>query len=287
MSAWGCCGALAPVVSVLMTVYNGERYLVPALEGLLQQTLGDFEVVIVDDGSTDGTAAVVADFARRDPRIRPIFSEHVGRGRALNLGLERCRGRYIAINDADDISLPHRLWIQSAFLERHERCALVAGWAAVVDEDGKVVGERRVRNSNREIKGRLALGNPLIHSSVMYRRTILEQVGGFNATLPCAIDYDAIERVLRFGDAGCVEEIVVLHRRHRLQHFRQGLAHGLRWRVSSRIAVRAAVTHNIKFLPLAMGMYFLAWIPWSGALARIVGDMHARLLLGTGSRASG
>src|SRR5512134_3549033 len=101
---------MIPRVSVVMSVYNGEKYLEEAVESILNQTFRDFEFIVVDDGSSDSTPRLLALYERRDPRVLIYrFDDNRGLSTALNFGIERARGKYIARMDADDISLPNRL----------------------------------------------------------------------------------------------------------------------------------------------------------------------------------
>ena len=110
----------SPAISVLMPVYNGVRYLAEAVESILTQTYQDFELILADDGSTDGSAALIHAFAARDARIRPLFLAHAGEGATLNAGLAVARGKWLALLKQDDIALPTRLATQLAWLEQNE-----------------------------------------------------------------------------------------------------------------------------------------------------------------------
>ncbi|MCY3867896.1 MAG: glycosyltransferase family 2 protein [Chloroflexi bacterium] len=115
-----------PAVSVVMPVYNGECYLAEAIESILGQTFTDFEFIIVDDGSRDGSAAIIHDFAKRDERIRVIQHErNRGLTSARNSGIAASRGQFVAAMDHDDISLPRRIEKQADFLHSHPRLGLV------------------------------------------------------------------------------------------------------------------------------------------------------------------
>src|SRR5882672_2663017 len=128
-----------PKVSVLLPVWNAERYLAGSIESVLDQTFADFELLIVDDASTDGSRALIERY--RDRRIRLVENEkNLGVTRSLNLGLERARGRYVARADADDLCAPERLERQVAFLDAHPEVALVASCARWIDEHGAEIG---------------------------------------------------------------------------------------------------------------------------------------------------
>ena len=132
-----------PKVTVLMAVYNGERYLRDAVESILCQTFRDFQFLIINDGSTDNTRDLILSYD--DARIVLVDSEHnVGQTRSLNRGLELAAGELIARQDADDISEPDRLAKQVAFLERHPEVALLGTWYKEIDVQGTVIGKRKL-----------------------------------------------------------------------------------------------------------------------------------------------
>ena len=129
----------APQVTVLMTVHNGERYLAEAIDSVLAQSVAELELIVVDDVSTDGTAAILAACASRDPRVRVLHNDtNIGPYPSANRGLELARADVIARMDADDVSEPDRLARQLAFLECNPRCLLVGSGYRSIDADGLV-----------------------------------------------------------------------------------------------------------------------------------------------------
>ncbi len=128
-----------PKVTVLLPVYNGARFLRQAIDSVLSQTWKDFELLVVNDGSTDGTAAILESYS--DPRIRILSNvQNIGLTLSLNKGLQSARGEYIARIDADDIALPIRLEKQVSYLDQHPEVGLVATGVKVIDERGHVTG---------------------------------------------------------------------------------------------------------------------------------------------------
>lgn len=173
-----------PAVSILMPVRNEERFLPAALRSLAAQTFTDWELVAVDDGSTDGTSRILAEAAAADQRIRVL---HSGEGLvpALNLGLKKCRASLIARMDGDDVSHPRRLAAQVAHLAAHPEIGLVAcsfkhfprrtvgiGMAGYEQWQNRLI-------THEEIAADLFVESPFVHPSVMYRRSCLEQVEGY------------------------------------------------------------------------------------------------------------
>jgi hypothetical protein len=165
---------MLPVVSVLMPVYNGERHLQEAIESILRQTFREFEFVVVDDGSNDGTPQILASYARADQRIRVARLPRTGLIGALNAGWMLCRAPFIARMDADDVSLPQRLERQYSFLVVHPSVAVVTSAVELIDETGAVVGMQPSFDPDR-LPFELLAGNPIVHGSVMIRRSAVPQ----------------------------------------------------------------------------------------------------------------
>jgi len=182
-----------PKVSVLMCVYNDERFVGLAIESILAQTCQDFEFVIVNDGSTDGTAEVVASYARADARIRVFAQANAGTTAAANFGLSQCRGTYVARLDSDDISLPHRLEVEADFLDRHPEVALVGGGTEIIDSQGQTIGIRNIRCSRpwKTLRHRCIYQQ----SDVMFRREVALALGGYREKFHNAQDYDLWLRI--------------------------------------------------------------------------------------------
>jgi hypothetical protein len=159
-----------PLVSVLMPVYNGQRYLQPALDSLVAQSFPDFELVVVDDGSTDDTPRILGKV--RDTRLKLVRVEHIGLIGALNAGIEHCSGTYIARMDADDVSYADRLERQVQCLSASSDVSVVTCWSDLLDEAGRVTG-RRSDGVSDDMMLELAAGNQIVHGSIMLRRDCL------------------------------------------------------------------------------------------------------------------
>lgn len=203
-----------PKVSVVMSVYNGERYLRGAVDSILNQTLRDFEFIIVDDASTDDTWQILTAYARRDSRVALARNEeNIGLTRSLNKGLALAQGEYIARMDADDISLPERLKKQVAYLDAHPEVGLLGTWVEIIGE-----GEERLSVLRRPIdplfiKWSLLFDNYLVHSTVMYRRSLVEKLGGYNPSR-YAQDYELWSRMSFETQIAILPEVLVRWRRH-------------------------------------------------------------------------
>jgi hypothetical protein len=202
-----------PRVSVVMPVFNAETYLAEAVESVLGQTLADLELVAVDDGSQDGSRAILERVARADRRVKVLVNEqNLGMSATLNRGWREARASLIARLDADDVALPNRLSRQADFLDAHPAVAAVGGAAITIDATGRRIAVKRYPTSGRAIRSMLLWHNCLAHSSVTMRRAALEAVGGYR--LRCAEDYDLWLRFSeRFGLAN-LREPVILQRFH-------------------------------------------------------------------------
>ncbi len=207
----------APQVSVLMTVFNGGGFLAAAIESILRQSLEDFEFVIVDDASTDGSDAVLRQFAASDQRIRLFCNKtNSGQTACLNQGLSEARGQWIARQDADDLSLPGRLAAQSAHVEKFPDLVLlgVNGW--IIDERGAYGGLIHVPLSDDGIRWSMPFQNPFIHTGVFFRReipdgTLVRYCGDFRI---CQ-DWELWARLVDQGRAGNLPERLVCYRNRR------------------------------------------------------------------------
>src|SRR5258707_5340929 len=168
---------MPPKVTILMPACNAEKYIAEAILSVLEQSYADFELLIVDDGSSDDTSAVVRQF--EDPRIRLLNQRKEGISAALNAGLNAARGVYIARFDADDICFPRRLERQVLFLDGHPAYLVVGSDAEYISENGEHLFHFRCTgHTNREIIGNLYRYCPFIHSAVMYRKEAILRMGG-------------------------------------------------------------------------------------------------------------
>ncbi|MFL6240306.1 MAG: glycosyltransferase family 2 protein [Actinomycetes bacterium] len=230
--------AETPRISVVMTVYNGERYISDAIESIQQQSLRDFELIVVNDGSTDQTTGILA--ALDDPRVHVIQRPHVGRVPALNEALSRCRAPYVANLDADDVALPGRLEWTTEFLDAHpDTVAIGSGWEPYVQSPSRA--PRRLPRSDRAIRWSFLLRNPMFNSSVTYRTDALRAIGGFSMAYADRLhDADAVLRIASHGRLRNLDQALSARRLHELQHFarvdagrRAALHAQMRWRAAS------------------------------------------------------
>lgn len=225
-------------LSVLMSVHNGGRWLRPAIDSVLAQTWHDFELLVIDDASTDDTVAQIE--ALRDSRIRLIrLPENVGLTRSLNAGLHAARGEFIARHDADDLSTRDRFDRQIAFLDTNPKVPLVGAQARLIDAEGRSRGVRDLPCSPVAIRWLSLFDNPIIHTAAMFRTQVIrEEFGGYDESFPSCQDYDLWARIMvKYPVANLANRLVAV-REHgsSISATRRAEAGGLVRRVVRRLA---------------------------------------------------
>jgi glycosyltransferase involved in cell wall biosynthesis len=203
-----------PRVTVLMAVFNGERYLRQAVRSVLDQTLTDFELVIVDDGSNDGTPTVLASFS--DSRIAVHRNErNRGLAASLNRGLRLAEAPLVARLDADDVAEPHRLEVQHRFLQEHPDVALVGSRYRPLDASGDLGAEEILPDNWIDVRWALLFYCPFVHSAVMFRTAVIPRlVGLYDESLSYSTDFELWWRVARRYPALNLRESLVQFRAH-------------------------------------------------------------------------
>src|SRR5689334_11596887 len=208
---------MLPSVSVIMAAYNGERHVREAVDSILAQSLGDLELIAVDDASTDATWRVLASCP--DSRLRVLRnSSRLGAAASRNRAIQTARAPLIAIQDADDVSLPQRLQTQAEFLGRNPSVDLVGAWAISISHGGREIGLLSYPpRTDLNLKWALLFWNPFIHSSVMLRRSMLAKVGSYREGRGPAWfveDYELFSRVARLHQAANIGQALIKYRVH-------------------------------------------------------------------------
>jgi glycosyltransferase involved in cell wall biosynthesis len=197
-----------PKITILMPAYNAEKYIGEAIRSVLVQTFSDFEFLIVNDGSNDGTQQVIDSFS--DERIVQVTQVHSGVSKTLNNGLSMARGEYIARFDADDICFPDRLEKQHAFLESHPEYVMVGSDAEYILENGEHLFDFAcIAHSHEAIMDKLYFYCPFIHSSVMYRKEAVITAGGYSLPAHNFEDYLLWTQLSKIGELYNLPEILI------------------------------------------------------------------------------
>lgn len=203
-----------PRVSVLMPVRNGALFLREALESILAQTFADFELLAIDDGSTDATAELLAEHARRDVRLRVERQDAHGLTATLNRGIALARGSYIARFDADDVALPQRLEKQVRFLDANPGVAGVGSRFESFGGAGRALPVEELPCDPARIRALLPERNCISHPTVVLRRDVLLELGGYRPAFAAAEDYDLWLRITDARALANLEEALVRYRVH-------------------------------------------------------------------------
>ena len=201
-----------PKVSILMPVYNAERYLAQAIDSIINQSFTDWELIIINDGSTDQSKSIIESY--NDPRIKHYENEaNLKLIKTLNKGIGLCTGEYIARMDSDDISQPERLQIQVDFLDKHPSYVMCGTNARVVDNGGKKIGKIRNLKRNNFLQINLLFSNPFVHPSVVIRRKALEN-NHYDEYFKHIEDYELWCRVALEGKIANICKDLILYRWH-------------------------------------------------------------------------
>jgi len=168
-----------PRISIISAVYNGEKYLRLAIDSIIQQSFTDYEFIIIDDCSTDSTPTIISSY--KDKRIKYRRNEiNLGQTPSLNIALKLATGKYIARIDADDIYLSEKLEKQHSFMEQNSSIAICGTFGIKIDETGKTIGSYKVPIQSEDLFFNIFFGSPLIHVSVIMRRSIILETGGYD-----------------------------------------------------------------------------------------------------------
>jgi glycosyltransferase involved in cell wall biosynthesis len=239
-------------VSVITAVYNGEAYFDRAPPSVLAQTIDDFEWLIVDDGSSDGTPQLLHQLAARERRVRVLSPGRVGRARALNLAVEQARAEYVANQDFDDTSYPDRLRLQAGFLDAHPKVGVVGGRYLLIDETRHERYERMPPEDHAQIVRAMASRIPFAHTVVMFRKEAWRQAGGY-PQLDNLIDF---RLWIEFGRLGWrfanLGAVIGEHSVHEQSYFLSNFKYQARQRSLAQLQLLAIRTFG---LPLWMNVF--------------------------------
>ena len=213
----------APLVSVMMPTFNVEGYVSQAIESVFNQTYSNWELIIVDDGSTDKTPSILAEYAEKDPRVKVHYKSHGGRGKARNSCLEYSQGEYIAVCDSDDISLPERFEKQVKFLEMNPKIGAVGAQLCsfagepVFDKEKLVYWPTDTNKVSHALrKGKMRVSN----CAAMIKMSLFKEYGNYNEQLNRAQDYEFFRRVALQGThLTNLTDVLVFYRQNSIPNF--------------------------------------------------------------------
>jgi len=186
----------SPLVSVIITTYNGEKYIASAVDSILRQSLSDFELIVVDDCSNDATLSILREI--EDSRLRVIHNErNEGIANSLNRAVAVAVGKYVAFLDHDDLSLPYRLQIQCQLLDENPEIGMVGSSCRIIDASGNLVRDAIVRCNDAELRWYLIWYNPFFHTTLMARRSAITKIRGYSSdpNYRFSEDYEMMSRL--------------------------------------------------------------------------------------------
>jgi glycosyltransferase involved in cell wall biosynthesis len=253
-----------PLVSVIMPIFNGSKYMVEAIDSILGQTYKNFEFFIVNDNSTDSTWEILKSYKKRYPKLKIIklTSQHGPFG-AINHALRLAKGKFIAPMDCDDISNPKRLEKEVKFLLNHKNVIVVGTYARIIDGNGKVIGKKAFTTKNSDIYKKFLEIHPIVHPSSMIRRSLLPEKNKiYYEQFGINDDYFTFFKLLEYGQFANIGEFLFNYR----IHLKNNSLQGLKGKLFNTIKIRLIALTQLGYKPTLTGL-----IKFSGQI--IVGSI--------------
>lgn len=246
-------------ISVIMPAYNAKAYIHESIDSILNQTFADFELIVIDDASIDGTDKIIEQYVAKDKRVRFVRNkQNFGVTKNRNKGIQLAQGKYIAWQDADDISVEDRLKLQYNFLESHSEVGIVGGFLQFIDEDSNNLFVRKYPSLDAELKKTIFLYSPVSQGVSMVRKSILGKIGGYDETLEQAEDLDVSFRIGTVSQFSNIQKILLKCRFHEnsisTKKMRENIAYTLK--VRSNATKKYGYKMNLK----DKVSFFLAWV---------------------------
>jgi len=202
-----------PLVSIIIPVYNGEKYVRETLDSCMDQTYQNIEIIIVDDESKDNTLDILKEYEKKDNRIQVIsVSKQNGLGNVINIGIRQSKGEYIARMDEDDVMYPTRLEKQVEYLNNNPKCVAVGGQIDIIDAQSKITGHREYANEDKDIKKNMFLFQPFAHPAVTLRRSAVEAVGLYPENMWKVEDVKFFFLLSKQGEFHNIQDTVIKYR---------------------------------------------------------------------------
>ena len=204
-----------PRVSIILPVYNGGKFLREAIDSVLGQSYNDFELVVIDDGSTDDSVAIIQSYS--NSRIKLLRNGmNLGITKSLNNGIAAAAGEYLCRMDADDISMPERLKLQVGYLDGHPDIAMVGSAVILIDSNGREAGRKAYPATPVQIRKSIFVHNPFAHGTIMVRASVIKECGGYDERFLHNEDYDLWFRIAARHNLANLETRLLKRRVHDL-----------------------------------------------------------------------
>ncbi len=202
---------MKPKISVILSTYNDEKTIKESVESILTQTYKNFELIVINDASNDKTSQILKSV--KDKKVKTISNKKKqGLTKCLNQGLKKAQGKFIARMDADDIALPQRLKAQLEYFEKNSKIVLCGTWAQLINKQGRKIKVKKLPISPAKIKRKVIKFNPFIHSTIMFKKSILKKIGLYNENYKFAQDYEFLLRVVSKMPAANIPQTLLKYR---------------------------------------------------------------------------
>ncbi len=206
---------IKPDITVLLSCYNADKWLNLAIESILTQTFTNFELIIINDGSTDNTLEIINNYVNKDNRIIVIDKKNTGLADSLNIGIHHAKGQWIARIDSDDLCEKNRLEKQYNFVHKNNKIVLLGTGFFEIDEHGKLIKEHTYPTKHNKLLSNLQRAKRFFpHSSAFYKTEAVRQIGGYRPCIKRSEDTDLWLRLSEIGNIGCMENKLVSIRKH-------------------------------------------------------------------------
>jgi glycosyltransferase involved in cell wall biosynthesis len=224
-----------PKVSVLMVVYNGQLFIKDAINSIVGQEYKNWELVIVNDASTDNTLSIIKKYKNKKIIIRNLY-KNIGPYKATILGLNFCKGKYISFLDSDDLMHEKKILEQVKFLENNNQIVIVSNWYEKINYKNKIIKKIKNFTDNEKFNSLFPVQNLICNSSVMFRRVLLKEINFYNKNIIYAYDYNFYLKIFKKYKFGFLKKFYTKYRVHKLQ------------RTQNIDLKRAIIKENIYFL---------------------------------------
>lgn len=243
---------MKPVVSIITATFNRARFLPQMIDSVISQDYSAWELLIIDDASTDDTVQIVQSYAQTDSRIRYVRNEkNRGVSATRNRGLCEARGEYIAVLDSDDYWLDtHKLSRQVALFEQDRTLVLSGTGMCVIDEHGNTLSKKIPPADDAVIRSTLLVHNVFFHSSVMFCKAVAQKIGGYNENLRYAEDYELWLRMAKYGSVAIIPFPLVAYRVH-------GQSESARFRLSKSLMCMSLIWKFRRSYPHFLQAFFV------------------------------
>ncbi|MFH2141155.1 MAG: glycosyltransferase [Bacteroidota bacterium] len=250
-------------VSIIMPVFNGEKFIRFAIESVINQTYRDFEFIIINDASTDNTKSIIEEYIDSDNRIKIITNdENIKIVRSINIGLKHAKGEFIARIDSDDIWEKDKLEQQIKYLSQNPSLHLLGTSKIIIDENGNIMksNEKKIYNY-KDIKKNILKYNLFCHSSVIFKKSLTDSIGYYNEVYKNSEDYEYWIRIITLYESEILPDILVRYRISPQMVSLKNRKQQNRYVIKAKIEAFKLMGFSIKYIPYLVGDFYRICVP--------------------------